>query len=304
MRAVLLLLPGLLLAAPPALSGDAELRATALGRPVVLRTTTRTAGAIDSFRWGGEEFIDTHDHGRQLQSALNADFEGQFFVETYNPTEAGSLADGAGPRSSSVLEGLSIKDGVLSTRTRMAFWLPPGGSSQGRPAFNREAVSGHVLRKSVKFGCEGVENALDYSVTFTVPADRAHRYLQFEVLTGYMPARFSVPLSYVAPLRDFIPRDPARAGEVRHPVALATADGGLAMGVFLLSRSDGAYASPGYGSFSFVRERVAKWNVVVRLASERPIPAGEHRFRCAVVFGTQEDCRTAFRALSDRFAAR
>lgn len=302
MRTCLLLLPCVLAAAAP--SGDAELRATALGKPAVLRTTTRTAGAIDSFRWGGEEFIDTHDHGRQLQSAVNADFEGSYFVETYNPTEAGSVADGAGPRSSSVLEGLEIKDAVLSTRTRMAFWLPAGGKSHGRPAFNREAVSGHVLRKSVKFGCEGVENALDYSVAFTVPADREHRYLQFEVLTGYMPARFSVPLSFDFGRSDFILRDAAKSGELPAPVALATEDGRLAMGVLLLSQSDRAYARPGYGSFFFKQERVSKWNLVVRLRSDRPIPPGDHPFRCAVVFGTREDCRAALAALAARTSFR
>ncbi|MFM7399075.1 MAG: hypothetical protein ACKO4N_08960 [Verrucomicrobiota bacterium] len=301
MRAALLLLPGLLCAAP---SGDAELRATVLGRPTVLRTTARTAGAIDSFRWGGEEFIDTHDHGRQLQSAVNADFEGRFFVETYNPTEAGSVADALGPRSSSVLEGIQIKDGVLSTRTRMAYWLPPGGSSHGRPALNREVVSGHVLRKNVKFGCEGVENALDYAVAFSVPPDREHRYLQFEVLTGYMPSRFSVPLSFDAAKGDFIPRDPSKQGELSAPVALSTPDGKAAMGVLLLSSPSSAYAKPGYGSFFFARDDVAKWNVVVRLRSERPIPPGDHPFRCAVVFGSREDCRAAFRVLSARHVVR
>lgn len=303
MRTALLLLPGLLCAAAP--SGDAELRATVLGRPTVLRTTTRTAGAIDSLRWGGEEFIDTHDHGRQLQSALNADFEGQFFVETYNPTEAGSLADALGPRSSSVLEGVQVKEGVLSTRTRMAFWLPPGGSSHGRPAFNREVVSGHVLRKSVKFGCDGVENALDYAVAFTVPADHEHRYLQFEVLTGYMPSRFSLALSFDASRGALVPRPPGTRGELPEPVALSTPDGRLAMGVLLLSGlAPDARSKEGYGSFFFGREEVAKWNVVVRRRSERPIPAGEHAFRCAVVFGSREDCARAFRALSGRSAAR
>lgn len=302
MRTALLLLPGLLCAAAP--SGDAELRATVLGRPSVLRTTTRTAGAIDSLRWGGEAFIDTHDHGRQLQSAVNADFDGQYFVETYNPTEAGSVADALGPTSSSVLEAIEVRDGVLSTRTRMAFWLPPGGTSHGRPAFNREVVSGHVLRKSVKFGCDGVENALDYAVAFTVPADREHRYLQFEVLTGYMPSRFRVPLSFDAAMGDFIARDSGRQGELAAPVALSTDDGRLAMGVMLLSSPGASYSKPGYGSFFFARDDVAKWNLVVRLRSDRPIPPGDHRFRCAVVFGTREDCRAAFRTLSAVRAAR
>ncbi|MFM8904561.1 MAG: hypothetical protein ACKOIB_04860, partial [Verrucomicrobiota bacterium] len=138
----------------------------------------------------------------------------------------------------------------------------------------------------------------DYAVAFSVPPDREHRYLQFEVLTGYMPSRFSVPLSFDAAKGDFIPRDPSNQGELSAPVALSTPDGKAAMGVLLLSSPSSAYAKPGYGSFFFARDDVAKWNVVVRLRSERLIPPGDHPFRCAVVFGSREDCRAAFRVLS------
>jgi len=135
-----------LLAAPDApLIGDAELKGAIGGQPLVLRTTSRLAGAIDSVRWAGVEFIDTYDHGRQLQSALNADVEGVFHPECYNPTEAGSAADGHGPRSTSRLEAISVRDGVLSTRARMAFWLSPGMRSQGRPAQNTSLLSDHLL---------------------------------------------------------------------------------------------------------------------------------------------------------------
>ena len=74
--------------------------------PLVIRTTARLAGAIDSVRWDGVEFIDSHDHGRQLQSAINADVDGVFHAECYNPTEAGSVVDALGPKTTSRLEAL------------------------------------------------------------------------------------------------------------------------------------------------------------------------------------------------------
>ena len=126
MSALLLFLAAGGAAPAPVVSGDAELTGVIGGRPLVIRTTSRLAGAIDSVRWDGVEFIDSHDHGRQLQSALNADFEGVFHVECYNPTEAGSVVDALGPRSTSRLDFLSVEGGVLTTRSRMAFWLEIG----------------------------------------------------------------------------------------------------------------------------------------------------------------------------------
>ena len=61
-----------LLIAPP-VSGDATIRGDFGGSAIVVRTTSRFAGAIDSLTWGGREFLDRADHGRQLQSAASFD---------------------------------------------------------------------------------------------------------------------------------------------------------------------------------------------------------------------------------------
>ena len=84
-------------------SGDAQIRAKAGPSEIVITTTSRLAGAIHSLTWNGREFIDSADHGRQLQSAANFDAGSRFSPETFNPTEAGSRFDGAGPKSTSVL---------------------------------------------------------------------------------------------------------------------------------------------------------------------------------------------------------
>ena len=303
MRFWLLFVSALAVAQAPVVSGDAELAGHIGGKPLVIRTTSRLAGAIDSVKWDGVEFIDSHDHGRQLQSAINADVDGVFHVECYNPTEAGSVADALGPKSTSRLEALSVKDGVLTTRTRMAYWLPPGFKSGGHPAQNAELVSNHVLTKQVRIGRPGMDHVLDYKVTFTVPGDRPHKYLQFEALTGYMPAMFSEEHRFDAKTATLVPV-PRGNGEVRDPIVLSTPSGSHAMGVFTPDRPPTGQPSVGYGRFEFESEKVVKWNCVFRRRQAEPIKPGDYSFQLYVVIGTREDCRRALATLSREFAGR
>jgi hypothetical protein len=305
MRFWLLFLSVLAVAQTPVVSGDAELTGLIGGQPLVIRTTSRLAGAIDSVKWAGVEFIDSHDHGRQLQSAINADVDGVYHVECYNPTEAGSVVDALGPKSTSRLELLTLtKDGLLATRTRMAYWLAPGLKSGGHLAQNTELVSNHVLTKQVRIGRPGMwDHVLDYKVTFTVPADRPHKVLQFEALTGYMPAMFSEELRFDAKTGMLVPL-PRQNGEQRDPVVLSTPSGSHAMGVFTPDRPPAGQPSVGYGRFKFEREKVVKWNCVFRLRQPEPIKPGDYSFQLYVVIGTREDCRRTLGALTQEFGGR
>jgi hypothetical protein len=303
MKALLLLLPLWAGAPAPVVSGDAELAGTIGGKPLVIRTTSRLAGAIDSVKWAGVEFIDSHDHGRQLQSALNADVDGVYHVECYNPTEAGSVVDALGPKTSSRLEFLSTQDGVLSTRTRMAFWLAPGMKSGGKLALNDRLLSDHVLAKQVRIGRPGMDHVLDYRVKFTVPADRPHTYLQVEALTGYMPWHYSEELRFDATTSTLVPL-PRQDGEQRDPVVLSTPSGSHAMGVFTPTRPPAGQPAVGYGRFKFDHDKVVKWNCVFRLRQAEPIKPGDHAFQLYVVIGTREDCRRTLAALTQEFAGR
>jgi hypothetical protein len=303
MKLLLLFLSALAYAQAPGVSGDAELSGTIGGKPLVIRTTSRLAGAIDSLMWDGVEFIDSHDHGRQLQSAINADVDGVYHVECYNPTEAGSVVDALGPKSTSRLEAMSFKDGVLSQRTRMAYWLAPGMKSGGHFAQNRTLLSDHVLTKQVRIDRPGMDHVLDYKVTFTVPTDRPHKVLQFEALTGYMPATFSEELRFDAQTAMLVPL-PRQNGEQRDPVVLSTPSGSHAMGVFTPDRPPAGQPPVGYGRFKFEREKVVKWNCVFRLRQPEPIKPGDYSFQLYVVIGTREDCRRTLAALTREFAGR
>lgn len=303
MKAWLLLLPALALAQAPAISGDAEFSGTIGGKPLVIRTTSRLAGAIDSVKWDGVEFIDSHDHGRQLQSAINADVDGVYHVECYNPTEAGSVVDALGPKSTSRLEFLSTKDGVLTTRSRMAYWLAPGMKSGGHLAQNTTLLSGHILTKQVRIGRPGMDHVLDYRVTFTVPADRPHKYLQFEALTAYMPMAFSEELRFEAKTETLAPL-PRQDGEQRDPVVLSTPSGSHAMGIFTPTRPPAGQPDIGYGRFKFEHDKVVKWNCVFRLRQAGSIKPGDYSYQLYVVLGTREDCRRTLAVLTQEFADR
>ena len=110
----------------PAPSGNATVRGKVGSSEIVITTTDRLAGAIHSLTWGGKEFIASFDCGSPTE----------FWAECFNPTEAGSRADGTGETSSSKLLRLQAEGAELKTTTRMAFWLAPGEKSSGRPALN------------------------------------------------------------------------------------------------------------------------------------------------------------------------
>ena len=57
----------------PEPGGRASISRPFQGSPITLGLSSRTGGAIDSLTWGGTQFINAHDHGRELQSAASFD---------------------------------------------------------------------------------------------------------------------------------------------------------------------------------------------------------------------------------------
>lgn len=281
-------------------TGDAVLRAPAGGSEIVLTTTSRVAGAVHSLTWNGREFIDSTDHGRQLQSASNFDAgRPPMQAETFNPTEAGSRQDRDGPTSSSRLEFLRTSAGgtVLESRSRMAFWLAPGERSGGQAARNPTVLSDHLLDRRIELGWGGLPAVIRYDVTFTIPAGEGHTLVAFESLTGYQPWEFSVFLRLPSGAERLQPLSDG-PGEQADPVVLATPDGRHAMGIW--SPDTGAR----YGRFRFGRERVVKWNCVFRLGrAGEPLRAGAYGFRHFVVVGDLATVESVLRGLPGRFEA-
>lgn len=273
-------------------SGESVIRAPAGPSEIVVTTTDRLAGAIHSLTWNGKEFIDSADHGRQLQSASSfSDGKQAHWAESCNPTEAGSRKDGAGTKSTSKLLFLKSAGAELQTTSRMAFWLTPEEKSQGHAAMNRQILSDHLLTKRVKFGYDGNPHIIAYDVTFSTPVGERWAYNQFEALTGYMPKAFSKFRMFNKDASAFEDLSDG-PGEQSLPIALATEDGGHAMGIF--AKPVAGFTGPGYGRFRFDREKVVKWNAVFRKRDEAGLKPGDYSFSMFVLVGSLEDVRKAF----------
>ena len=279
-------------------SGDAVLKKQIGKDEASITTTSRVAGAIHSFKFRGKEYIDSFDHGRQLQSASNLNMGKKFIPEVFNPTEAGSEFDGKGPKSSSKLLFLEVKDEELVTKNQMAFWIRPGMKSHGNLAYNTAELSNHLLQKQVRFGFMGLEQVLNYRVTFSVPEKEGHTYAQFETLTGYMPWEFQQFLRWNPEQKKLVPLD-KQSGEQPFPVVLATEDGKHAMGVVSLRKSKNM-TGPGYGRFYFPNDKVVKWNCVYRLQDKDGLQAGDYSFRMLVPFGTVVEVENTIKSILEK----
>lgn len=244
------------------------------GSPIVARAANAFGGAISSLTWNGKEFINSSDHGRELQSASSFDGLG----ESYNPTEAGANLDRY--LSTSLVRSLSTRGNVLEGETQMAFWH--GGLSQ------------HVLRRKVTIGFLGIPNVIQHLITFVIP--EAHRSGTFEALTGYMPPEFTQFYTY-DPASHSLDTLSDGPGEQPLPVIFATSDGQYAMGVY--SAEPSALRHGGYGRFRFAAQRVVKWNCVYRIAHIAP---GEYQTECYSIVGSLEDVKSAIAELHDKTA--
>ncbi len=275
---------------------NATIRAPAGSSEIVITTTARLAGAIHSLTWNGREFIDSADHGRQLQSASNLDRGTPITSETYNPTEAGSRRDGAGEKSSSRLLRAVVGPGSLQTVTQMAFWLAPGEKSGPNLAKNTTVLSDHLLTKRVQFGQRNLPHVIAYDATFTLPPGERHTHAVFEALTGYMPPTFSE-------FRQFNPQTGALEplsdgpGEGPRPVVFAVPGGSHAMGIYAPPQPAPNLTGPTYGRWRFAAAKVVKWNCVFRAKDPNGLTPGEYPFRMFVIVGDLETVRTSLRTL-------
>jgi hypothetical protein len=290
-------------AAEPSLNANSTIRGNTTDSEIVIRTTARLAGAIDSLTWRGREFINSTDHGRQLQSASNFDAGSPITAETFNPTEAGSRRDGAGQTSTSQLLHLMTTEHQLQSTSRMAFWLAPGEKSDGNPAKNTQLLSNHLLTKRVRIGLAEMSNVIQYDVTFSIPIGEHHKVAVFEALTGYMPADFQIFKKYDRSTGQLEPLDDG-PGEQNFPVVISTADGAYAMGIYTSEGPRAGMADAGYGRFRFPVEKVVKWNCVFRVNSNFEIEPGEYSFRMFVTVGDLTMVNDSMRKLHREFPVR
>lgn len=293
---VFVILP-IALAGAPVVSGDAVIRAPAGRSEIVIKTTSRMAGAIESLQWGGKEFLNDSDHGRELQTSWNGNAGVEPIAnETFNPTEAGTLDDGRSATSSSRLLEIQARGNQLETFSQPAFWLNPGETSGGKPARNKTILSNDRLRKRVVIGCTNLPHAIDCQFTVSLAAEDRNTRCVIEALTGYMPPEFNQfqvfdpKTGKLAPIAD-------GPGEQALPLVFSTTDGKYAMGVFSreLEAPRDAHG-PTYGRWNIKDSQVVKWNCVFRLQNPDGL-SGDFKCHVFVAVGSLEDVRTTLAAL-------
>ena len=301
LSAVCLYSPGLLANELP--DGNATIRAKAGSSEIVITTTSRVAGAIHSLVWDGREFINSFDHGRQLQSASNLDYGSPILDETFNPTEAGSARDGTGEHSTSRLLFMRREPAALETVTQMAFWLAPGEKSGPNFAKNTNLLSDHLLTKRVKIGYKHLPNVIAYDVTFSLPIGERHTQATFESLTAYLPPDFARFQQFNPETGDLEPLSDG-PGESPQPVIISLPEGTHALAIYAPPQASTNTSGPSYGRWRFRAEKVVKWNCVFRVKDQAGLKPGEYPFRMFVIVGDLTVVRDNLRALRNEFTHR
>jgi len=273
-------------------SGDASISNVAGPSNIVITTTQRLAGAIGSLTWNGKEFIDSYDHGRELQSATSFDGLG----ECFNPTEAGSAQDGTGNTSTSFLQYLNASGNYLETQTLPAFWTQPGYTAPNcGTAVNTTQRSSHYFHKKVKIGMPGMAHVIEYKTLFDIPSGESYSSGVFEVVTGYMPSEFSVFLNY-NPDNQQLTSLSDGPGEQNIPIIFSTTDSSYAMGIYSPDLPDSIFPNVGYGRFRF--SDCTKWNCVFR---ENSVPSGTYKYRSYVIVGSLNNVEVSMTQLYNYF---
>ena len=169
--------------------GNGSVSSLVNGSMLTIKTGDWVAGAITSLDYRGVEFLDSYDHGRELQSAVQFDD----FGECYNPTEGGARDDGVNSTSTSMLKTFSASGNIITTSNQMAFWLAPGQTSSGcgtaTIAQNTTKLSDYILNKDVSIGFQNIPNVIKYTASYLLP--RSHSSAVFAPVVGYTPPSFS-----------------------------------------------------------------------------------------------------------------
>jgi hypothetical protein len=157
---------------PPPTTPHYTLSGSYNGKPVQVGASNRFGAAVYSLVYDGFQYLDSSDHGRELQTAWQLDGMG----EGQNPTEAGSAANGAGTTSSTRVLAANVNGMSLSTRVNPAYWL----------TYNGQVTSPHYLEKTVRL--DG--NVLRHDVGMYL-ASPYHTTMAVEGLTAYTPTSFT-----------------------------------------------------------------------------------------------------------------
>lgn len=263
--------------------------AEVFGKTLIISTSDKMAGAIDSVIWDNKQFINSVDHGREMQTATTYDGYG----ECLNPTEAGSGLDG--DSSTSQASDISVAANEMFTTSKMAYWVRVGqpyefGCGVPRQYFTKNTtnLSNDILKKHVTIGSLGFKNVIKEDISVYVAED--HQSSTFEVVTGYMTAEFSE--FYILDKSGITALVKNYASYENKPTIFATKDGKYAMGVYFPAFNA---LTDVYLTYQFDNNTdTKKWSIYRR---KEATPKGYYNFTAYEIIGTLEQVETTMKEL-------
>lgn len=269
-------------------------RVTISNDVITLGLSTRTGGAIDSLYFNGKEYINSWDHGRQMQVAWTVNATG----ECNNPTEAGSSSNGISNSSSSNWVSHSESGSTLNTVSYPAFWLKP---NERADCANVVQLPGHRLEKFVRVGIPNVsQNLVEIIAEVTIPAATSHMIV--EAPSTHVGGEFTSFYTW-DPANCQLAVNPVPYGEQGLPVVAAVPDGTHAIGAWSPDLPSVGFPTVGYGRIRVLdannpANSENKINTVFRRSN---IPAGTYEHQTFVAVGTLEQVRIALCAAKTAF---
>jgi hypothetical protein len=195
------------------------------GSPIIITADSTHGGAISSLTWDGAQFINAQDNGREMQTALQYDLQG----EDNNPTEGGSQFDKQPGFSSSHILSESGSGSVLTGSVQAALWHPINGNT----------LSDTVFNKTVQIGWDGIPNLIHDHIGI-VPGSN-HSFAAIEVLTAYLPPQFSNMLDLDSETETYsalagnLVQNPTLTNDKGHDAIVASINSQYALGMWAVS---------------------------------------------------------------------
>lgn len=265
-----------------------RIRGQAAKGAVVVTLSSHLAGAVFKVTYAGVEFVNpVAIVGASMQTALVYDGKHE-----YNPTEAGcGTCDSFTGTSSSKLLKMRGTERAVYTSTRAAYFNKPGQATpkSGIVTANKTVLSDTVISKRIEFVAPGM---CEYTVEVRNPANR-HYFSLLEVLCCWTPRAACKKMEVLTAGRwSEAPDKPAVLYSVDKTagLAMATADGSVAMGVKLLAWPQGDRIElPRYGtpqSSAIWR----KWSITQRINPKKDksyrIPETPYVWKIRLYFGS------------------
>jgi hypothetical protein len=269
--------------------------------------STRTSGVVDAIKYKEKEYINSFDHGRQLQLAFT-----NGSLECYNPTQAGSSTDGIGELSSSKIVNFINKpfqdSPTFSSSSFPAFWFPAGlnpppvGCPQG--TINKVSVftgSQFDYNVSILKETENDFYKLSYKFKFTIAEDYLNG-VQIESPTGYLNADFNNFFTYDPSINQFnsVPLPGLNGIQYPLPVMICTSNQVHCMSAVPISYPNfGNMTNIRYAAYSYNFNTVSttnKWSVVWKTFYRHPIGT-LLEFETIVCIGTAQENKNCLNSL-------